>query len=191
MDVLMAEAKRRGLRVSLDVGLAPARQVPANIRKAARELDILLVGWNEAVALTGKHDDGEVLAALADLAVPETVVKLGPRGCRVREGDAWVEVPAIPVTAVDTTGAGDAFAAAYLYARSSGWIQIASAVLANAAGAAAAKVLGAGDRMPGPEEIAAVLGNCRLREKWEDLRLEVLERLREPSLAAVRRVERS
>jgi sugar/nucleoside kinase (ribokinase family) len=38
------------------------------------------------------------------------VVKLGPRGVRA----GGVTYPAVPVTAVDTTGAGDAFAAGYL-----------------------------------------------------------------------------
>jgi sugar/nucleoside kinase (ribokinase family) len=38
------------------------------------------------------------------------VVKLGPRG--VRAGGA--EYPALPASAVDSTGAGDAFAAGYL-----------------------------------------------------------------------------
>ena len=40
---------------------------------------------------------------------------MGAKGSLLREGDRLVEVPAFPVQAVDTTGAGDMYAAGLLY----------------------------------------------------------------------------
>ena len=53
--------------------------------------------------------------------VTEVVVKLGPGGAVWASGDEVRTVPAQPVTAADTTGAGDAFAAGLIAARVAGW----------------------------------------------------------------------
>jgi sugar/nucleoside kinase (ribokinase family) len=53
-------------------------------------------------------------ALLGELQVETLVVKRGERGCLVRRGDALEEHAAPRVEAVDTTGAGDAFAAGFL-----------------------------------------------------------------------------
>jgi 2-dehydro-3-deoxygluconokinase len=60
-----------------------------------------------------------VIDAAAEIA--EVVLKLDPPGCRVRAAGVDVTVPAPPVAdVIDTTAAGDAFAAAYLAARIGG-----------------------------------------------------------------------
>jgi ribokinase len=44
------------------------------------------------------------------LAVTDVIVTLGAQGCRwINQGDTVKEFPALPVTPVDTTGAGDTF----------------------------------------------------------------------------------
>jgi sugar/nucleoside kinase (ribokinase family) len=52
--------------------------------------------------------------------VGEVVVKLGPQGALWTDGERLVRAPAVDVQALDTTGAGDAFAAGLLAARLSG-----------------------------------------------------------------------
>jgi sugar/nucleoside kinase (ribokinase family) len=68
--------------------------------------DLLLANAEEAAVL------GDQLAAIA----PEVVVKAGAAGARWRSGDHALRVPAAPAEAVDSTGAGDAFAAGFLAA---------------------------------------------------------------------------
>ena len=80
-----------------------------------RRVSILKVSEEEAAVLTG----GDV-EALADLGVPEVVLTLGERGSTVIVNGVAETIPARPVGAVDTTGAGDAFASAYLSAREAG-----------------------------------------------------------------------
>jgi ribokinase len=176
---LIAEARGRGVWISLDVGMAPSRQIPQVILDAARRVDVLFVGLEEAAALTGKADRAEILGALEKCGAGEIVVKLGEKGCLFRENNKWLEVPPISVAAVDTTGAGDAFAAAFLRARLRRWPAAEAALVANAAGAAAAAVLGAGEGMPGPKAALDLLAGSRLPNSWEPARMQSLKCLRE------------
>lgn len=170
---LVAEAGKRGLRISLDVGLAPAQQQASLVLQVAAGAGVLFVGYDEAVALTGLCEQHELLTALTQLRAPETVLKLGARGSMIREAGAWREVPPITVRAVDTTGAGDAFAAGYIRGRLSGLSVPASALLASAAGAAASSVLGAGERMPDSETALRLLRAAELPSEWHAARDEI------------------
>jgi len=94
-------AARRIPRLSVDLSSTALLQEygPARFRALLAELRPEVVFGTEAeVALIG------------DLPGTEMVVKLGPRGVRA----GGTEYPAVPVDAVDPTGAGDAFAAGYL-----------------------------------------------------------------------------
>jgi sugar/nucleoside kinase (ribokinase family) len=55
------------------------------------------------------------------------------KGCIVIEGDTQIEVPVTPVKAVDTNGAGDMFAGAFLFAVTNGYNTAQAAALANLA----------------------------------------------------------
>jgi len=79
-----------------------------------RHVTILKLNEGEATALAGGMD----VAALRALGVPEVVLTLGSRGSLVVTPTTDEVVAAIPVATVDPTGAGDAFAAAYLWFRS-------------------------------------------------------------------------
>jgi fructokinase len=70
-------------------------------------------------------------------------ITLDARGCAVLAGDSFVHAPGIPVTVVDTVGAGDAFAAAFVHGLASNWPAAAIAECANRAGAAVASIRGA------------------------------------------------
>lgn len=84
------------------------------------EIDILFANHVELAALTG-HDDFD--AGLAELApkVPMLVVTRSEQGAVAMHGGQRFEVPAEPVAqVVDTTGAGDLFAAGFLYGHVNG-----------------------------------------------------------------------
>jgi len=97
------------------------------------DADIVLANEDEACLLAGTDDPLAAGAALAD-RVGQVVVKLGAGGAAwFAAGADPATVPAEPVVVVDTTGAGDAFAAGFLPA----WL----------AGAAPAEALAAGCRL--------------------------------------------
>ena len=81
----------------------------------AGEIDILFANHVELAALTGLDDFDAGLAALAP-KVPTLVVTRSEQGAVALRGGQRSEVPAQPVEqVVDTTGAGDLFAAGFLY----------------------------------------------------------------------------
>ena len=83
-------------------------------------VDLLFCNEDEALQLTGRT---ELKDALTDLSikVPTLVVTKGPKGAIAIENGHRIEIPAAPVNEViDTTGAGDLFAAGVLTARCKG-----------------------------------------------------------------------
>jgi sugar/nucleoside kinase (ribokinase family) len=128
-------ALARGRRLSLDgQGLVrPARLGPLEPDadydpELLRSVSILKLAEEEAELLVDGLDE----RALRRLGVPEVVVTLGSRGCIVFADGIAELVRARRVESRDPTGAGDAFAAAYLAARSRGAPPPAAARLASA-----------------------------------------------------------
>jgi sugar/nucleoside kinase (ribokinase family) len=72
------------------------------------------------------EEEAEVVGAIDKLGVPEVLVTFGERGSRVYYKGRSEEVGAWPV-AVDPTGSGDAFSAAYLAGRSQGLAPVSAA----------------------------------------------------------------
>jgi sugar/nucleoside kinase (ribokinase family) len=96
-------------------------------REMLRYVAILKLAEEEARAIIGDAD----LETLVSLGVPEVVVTFGLAGSLVLADGTATSVPADPVH-VDPTGAGDAFAAAYLAARSTGAAPVSAARQASA-----------------------------------------------------------
>jgi ribokinase len=164
--------------VSLDVGMEPSKSIPRKILQITRSVDILLVSLDEAAALTGTRDPFRAFAVLREADAREVVLKVGRRGSVISENGRPMLVPSFSVRSVDSTGAGDAFVAAFLQARSRGWPTIEGAIAANAAGALATTVIGAGQNLPGRREVAGLLSAQRLPGKWDEVRSRVLARLK-------------
>ena len=83
-------------------------------------VDLLFANEHEAQQLTGASDLGEALALLS-AKVSTLVITRGAEGALGIENGEAVEIPAAPVDrVVDTTGAGDLFAAGFLTARCKG-----------------------------------------------------------------------
>jgi len=83
-------------------------------------VDLVFANRDEALMLTGRDDEARALEDLRDLCKC-VVITLGARGAMAMQGSEKVNIPAFPVKAVDTTGAGDAFAAGFLYGQSVGY----------------------------------------------------------------------
>jgi ribokinase len=139
-------AREAGMTVSID----PASAEPLRRAGAGAFLTwvagshLLLPNRDEAAVLTGEQEPERAARRLVRLArATEVIVTLGADGALWTDGTRTVHAPA-PATAVaDTTGAGDAFAAAWLAARRAGQEPQAALHAACAAGAAAVARAGA------------------------------------------------
>ena len=113
-DDLFAAARRADSLLFMDCQATQATLETPGVAEALGAVDIFAPNATEALQVTGAATVEEAAARLAELA-PLVVVKLGAEGVLARVGQRTVRVPAIPVRAVDTTGAGDCFNAGFLY----------------------------------------------------------------------------
>ncbi|HWK29128.1 MAG TPA: PfkB family carbohydrate kinase [Solirubrobacter sp.] len=105
-----------GARTYVSVGDIDARaHAGAALPETLASCRALLVNEREATLLAAHADPETAARTLAEIA-PLAIVTLGPDGALAARPDGVVHVPGVPVDVVDTTGAGDLFAAAYVWA---------------------------------------------------------------------------
>lgn len=140
--LILAEARRRGLHTSLDPVFDASRRWE-RVLPSLPHCDLVTPGHAEAEGISGESDPRRAARRLRELGAGTVAVTLGAEGCEVAADDFEGRVAAVGVEAVDGTGAGDAFAAGFLYGRLAGWTTEACARFANAAGALATTAVGA------------------------------------------------
>ncbi len=111
---LFGRARDRGASTSLDPGWDPSGGWGAELDDALDTVDVLLPNATEACRLTDA-DDPEAALGLLARRVETVAVKLGREGAIARRGAETAAAQAPPVASVDGTGAGDSFAAGFLY----------------------------------------------------------------------------
>ncbi|HWS32673.1 MAG TPA: sugar kinase [Actinoplanes sp.] len=153
------EARAAGVPVSVDVNYRSKLWSPEAAAPVLRDLvsraDVVFAGPDEAAIFVDTKDP---LTGLAGFGPSEVIVKDGARGCTAVIDGVRHEVPALPVTAVDPVGAGDAFVAGYLADRLAGVEAGARLRTAIAAGAFAVTVPGDCEGLPDRAELAALSG---------------------------------
>ncbi|MEA3504462.1 MAG: adenosine kinase [Bacteroidota bacterium] len=109
-------AKKAGLTISLD--LASYNVVEDNLsflqEMVAKYVDIVFANEEEAKAFTGFENPQKALEKISE-SCDIAVVKVGKKGSLVKKGDEIYTIEINPVKSIDTTGAGDLYAAGFLY----------------------------------------------------------------------------
>ena len=113
----LAKAKAAGCVVFTDVGWDPSEQWDPAVLDQLEHCDVFLPNADEAMNYTRTSSPEQALDRLAEL-VPQVVVSNGAAGALAIDAGTGerVAVPAYPVQAADTTGAGDVFAAGFIAA---------------------------------------------------------------------------
>lgn len=111
----LVETLPKNVMVSLDPGELYAAKGMKALNPILNRSHVVMPNAKEITQLTGKESYENGAEALLKMGVKIVAVKLGSRGCYVTDGEEKHHVEAFKVEVVDTTGAGDAFCAGFLY----------------------------------------------------------------------------
>lgn len=114
-----------------------------DIKEALPYLDYFLPNLEEAVLLTGLEEPDEIADFLLQCGVKNVIIKLGKSGCLIKNKQERFIIPAFPASAIDTTGAGDNFAAGFITGILEGMSLKKAGVFANAAAGVSTESVGA------------------------------------------------
>ena len=107
--------KARGLTLCADTTRPKQGETLREAGAALSRLDYFFPNLAEAAALTGERDPDAMADALLACGVKRVAMKLGGDGCLLKSRKERHLIPAVPgVSCVDTTGAGDTFAGAFI-----------------------------------------------------------------------------
>lgn len=144
--------------IRLDLWGSPA-ELKGSCEEAFSNSDVVLLAKDEAEYLYGRSSPEQVADRILKEHGPEIVaVKLGGAGSYVKSKDgAELRKPAFKVKVVDTTGAGDGWAAGFLHGLARGWDLGKCAIVANAVGGLVVTKIGAITAMPSRAELRRFL----------------------------------
>ena len=151
---IIESAWKKGFKVVLNA---------SPISETLNAIDIKMVAWLlvneiEGAALTGETEPEKILEKLRQIS-PETgvVLTLGKAGSLCSKGGKTVKQGIFPVTAVDTTGAGDTFTGYFVAGMDAGLSMEETILRATAASAISVTRNGAAPSIPMMEEVKAFL----------------------------------
>jgi ribokinase len=111
----LLDAIPKSTKVSFDPGALYARKSYLALEPIIKKTCVLMPNALELTLLTGEIAYRKAAEVMLGRGVPIVAVKLGSDGCYVTDGSERHLIEPFKVDVVDTTGAGDAFCAGFLY----------------------------------------------------------------------------
>lgn len=111
---VLEEFHTAGVFTSLDVALSPMMAAPRNLWLCLPHLDVFFCNLAEAEVLTGKSSPNQAALELRARGARAVIIKMGAHGSWLECDDYSKTIPPEPAMVVDTTGAGDAYCAAFI-----------------------------------------------------------------------------
>jgi len=137
-------AKREKLTTFIDMGSGAVNALRGRLLALVEDVDYLLMNRRELFSLTGETSISAAVAGLAERGIERVLVKLGEMGSIVITPELTELVEALEVDgAVESTGAGDYYTAAFAHGVMEGYDLHYAARLGNIAGALNVTVVGA------------------------------------------------
>jgi len=142
---LLKDAKKLGMVTSLDTAWDSTGRWMKAIAPCLPYTDIFMAGIKEAEMITNKTKPKEIAATLLSKGVKTIALKMGVKGSYIQSGNIEFFIPAFKVKTIETTGAGDAYAAGFLTGTLRNWDTEKTGRFANAVGALSTMAMGASD----------------------------------------------
>ena len=140
---ILKTVREKGLIAFADMVPMAAGETIKDIEAVLPYLDYFLPNREEAALLTGLQDPDEMADCMLRYGIKNVVIKLGREGCLIKNKKERYLIPSFPAAAVDTTGAGDNFAAGFITAVLDGMELKACGSFANAVAAVSTETVGA------------------------------------------------
>jgi sugar/nucleoside kinase (ribokinase family) len=145
IQAALSAANKAGALISMDLAsFTVVEQSLVLLKKLVADyVDILIANEDEAHAFSGQSDEKLAISALSENA-KIAVLKIGSRGSRISHNGETIKIPAMGNgTALDTTGAGDLWAAGFLFGLVNGYPLEKCGQLGSACGYEVCQVIGA------------------------------------------------
>jgi ribokinase len=146
------------VKVSFDPGAIYARKGYSAIETIIKKTYALMPNSLELQQLTGESDYCKGADLMIERGVKIVAVKLGSKGCYVTDGRERLRIDPFKIKVVDTTGAGDAFCAGFLYGLIHGKSLLECGRLANFVASRCVIAMGARAGLPYAKDLAAFFG---------------------------------
>ncbi len=163
---VMAQAKQAGVTTVLDVVWDATGKWLETLSPTLPYTDIFVPSIVEAREISGYHSPEDVCQFFLDQGIKIVGLTNGEQGAYVGTADVAMNVPAYEIEVVDTTGAGDAFTAGFIYGYLHGWDLERITRFANAMGALATTAISTTAGIKSYEQVHDFL-NQREPDYWE------------------------
>ena len=166
MEKIFKAIKSGGKILAVDATRAKNGETLNDLATLLECMDYFFPNEAELATLTGEDDVYKNIESLLNCGLKCAVVKRGGNGCIIATKSAQIEIPAYHVEKVlDTTGAGDSFAAGFLWALSEGWQLEACGKFACAAASCSVEAVGAVDGVTSLAKVMRRYNRCDFSER--------------------------
>jgi sugar/nucleoside kinase (ribokinase family) len=156
---VLRQAREWGITTSLDTAWDSKGNWLKVLEPCLQHLDIFMPSIEEARMITGRDKPSEIAEFLLSYGIKTVALKMGERGSYIRTPDWELYLPIYKVETVDSTGAGDAFAAGFLAGVAKGWSYKDAARLGNAVGACCVTAIGSSAGIKNMDETLEFMKN--------------------------------
>lgn len=158
IHAVVSAAKAAGLLVVADTKLPNFRKLAlADLSDSLPLMDYITPNEDEARFFSGKHEPESMADVFLDSGVSNVIIKLGSKGCLLKNRDMMIRLPGLKIQAVDATGAGDNFVAGFVSEILRGSPVPDALRFANACGAICTMEVGASAALKNREQVLAYL----------------------------------
>ncbi len=155
---VVSAAKNAGLIVLADTKLPNFHFLNlTDIKDSLPLLDYITPNEDEARYYSGKEDPEDMADVFLNYGVKNVIIKLGSKGCLLKNEAGLIRLPAHPINAVDATGAGDNFVAGFMSELLRGKKPDEALAFANICGAICTSAVGAGTALKNREQVLGYL----------------------------------
>ncbi|MBR2539750.1 MAG: carbohydrate kinase family protein [Mogibacterium sp.] len=159
---VLTAAKQKGILVFADTKLPNFRRLSLDdISDSLPMIDYITPNEDEARYYTGKDDPESMADVLLAAGAKNVIIKLGGKGCFMKNKDAAYRIPAHSIDAIDATGAGDNFIAGFASEILRGSTCEEALRFANACGAICTTMVGAGSALTGRDQVLEFLAKTQ------------------------------